>query len=426
MIKEIKNELLGEKYYSINHSSGLKIFIMPKERYSSSYAVFGTKFGSVNNAFTIGGKEIIRVPDGTAHFLEHKLFESEEKDAFEQFAATGANANAFTSFDRTCYLFSCSENFYKNLETLLDFVQAPYFTEKTVEKEQGIIGQEIEMYADSPEWQATMNLLAAMYKNNPVNTDIAGSEKSIAAITPDVLYAAYNAYYNLNNMALSIAGNVDVEKILKICDERLKPASEFKTVSVVPEEPDGVVKKKITKKMDVSLPIFAFGYKEKSCGAKGLKERFETVILNEILIGGMSPLYQKLVKDGIVNESFSSEYFNSDTFSAILFTGESTQPEKVKSELEKEIERLRKDGIDGEIFDCVVKELYGEAVMSYNLIDNIAQGMFDAHLSGSEIFAEMEFYKNVKVEDAERRLKEKYNIDNSAISLILPTEVKNG
>ena len=187
-IKEIKNEQLGEMYYDISHPSGLKILVMPKSGYSGAYAIFATKYGSIDNMLPQPDGSYKKIPEGTAHFLEHKLFESEDLDAFERFAKTGASANAYTSFDRTGYLFSCTGNFKKNLEILLDFVQHPYFTQQTVQKEQGIIGQEIMMYKDVPDWEATFNLMRALYHVHPVRVDIAGSCESIAEITADLLY----------------------------------------------------------------------------------------------------------------------------------------------------------------------------------------------------------------------------------------------
>ncbi len=201
-VQEIKSQLTGDKYYKVKHKSGLNIYVYEKEGYNSTYAVFGTRYGSINTTFSSNGGEKMTVPDGIAHYLEHKLFECEDGDAFAKYAKTGANANAFTSFDKTCYLFSTTDNFKESLEILLDFVQRPYFTEETVAKEQGIIGQEIKMYDDSPEWRVMFNLLEIMYHNHPVKIDIAGTVESIAKITPELLYKCYNTFYNLTNMAL--------------------------------------------------------------------------------------------------------------------------------------------------------------------------------------------------------------------------------
>ena len=182
---QIQSKTLQDSYYKLQHKTGLTIYVYPKEGYSSTYAIFGTKYGSVNRIFSVDHQEKITVPDGIAHYLEHKLFESEDGDAFSRYAKTGASANAYTSFDKTCYLFSCTQNFEQSLEILLDFVQTPYFTPQTVQKEQGIIGQEIKMYDDSPDWRVMFNLLEAMYHNHPVKIDIAGTVASIANITAD-------------------------------------------------------------------------------------------------------------------------------------------------------------------------------------------------------------------------------------------------
>ena len=214
-IKEIKSELLCEKYYKVKHSSGLSIYVYPMEGYSSTYAIFGTKYGSINNAFKVDGGEVLKVPDGIAHYLEHKLFEGEDGDAFSKYAKTGASANAFTSFDRTCYLFSCSDNFYENLDILLKFVQAPYFTPENVEKEQGITGQEIRMYDDNPGWRVMFNLLKGMYHNHPVRIDIAGTVESIAQIDDTLLYECYNTFYHPSNTVMVIVGDFEPEKVIK-------------------------------------------------------------------------------------------------------------------------------------------------------------------------------------------------------------------
>ena len=192
VIKEIKSDRIGDRYYEVDHPSGLKIFVYPKENNNSTYAVFGTRYGSIDTCFqSTEDREPNKVPAGIAHYLEHKLFESEDGDAFARYAKTGASANAYTSFDKTCYLFSCTENVYESLEILLDFVQSPYFTEQTVKKEQGIIGQEIRMYDDDPQWRVMFNLLRAMYHTHPVKIDIAGTVESIAEITPELLYKSY-------------------------------------------------------------------------------------------------------------------------------------------------------------------------------------------------------------------------------------------
>ena len=217
----IKSSLLNKKFSLIKHSSGLNIFLYPMPGFSSNYAIFGTKYGSVDNAYLDDNGQKVDLPEGIAHFLEHKLFESEDGDAFSKYAKTGAYSNAYTSFDRTCYLFSCSNRFYDNLKILLDFVRSPYFTEATVNKEQGIIGQEIKMYDDMPNWRVMFNMLEGMFYTHPVRIDIAGTVQSIAKITDKTLYDCYNRFYNLSNMFLVLAGDFDEGQVLDFINKNL-------------------------------------------------------------------------------------------------------------------------------------------------------------------------------------------------------------
>ena len=234
----IRSELLGEQYTLVHHDSGLDILMWKKEGFSTVEALFGTKYGSINNCFKTDDTDgFIQVPDGIAHYLEHKLFESDDNsNVFELYARTGAAANAFTANDITAYQFSCTDNYEQSLEILLDFVQSPYFTKENVEKEQGIIAQEIKMGDDSPTRKCFKNLLKALYVNNPVRIDVAGTVESIAKITPELLYTCYNAFYNLHNMTLSIAGNIDEQTVLDICDKKLKPSRDIHLETRFPDE----------------------------------------------------------------------------------------------------------------------------------------------------------------------------------------------
>ncbi len=262
-IRKVESALLREFYYEIDHPSGLKILVYPKEKYTSTYAMFGTHYGSIDTDFRLSGEtEFTSVPEGIAHFLEHKLFESEDLDAFERYAKTGASANAYTSFDKTCYLFSCTDNFTDSLEILLDFVTHPYFTEATVQKEQGIIGQEIQMCRDEAGWESLFLLLRAMYRNCPVRIDIAGTVESISHITADLLYKCYNTFYNLSNMVLCVAGNVTPEAVLEVADRILKPATPVNIERKFHEEPRAVKEEYAEETLAVASPIFSLGFKE--------------------------------------------------------------------------------------------------------------------------------------------------------------------
>ncbi|MBQ5823937.1 MAG: insulinase family protein [Clostridia bacterium] len=422
-INEIKNELLDEKCYHIVHPTGLNIYVMPKPGYSGTYAVFGTNYGSIDTKILNKDGEIVDIPEGTAHFLEHKLFESEDLDAFARYAKTGANANAYTSFDTTCYLFSCTGDFAASLKILLDFVQSPYFTEQTVAKEQGIIGQEITMYKDVADWEVLFNLLRALYHSHPVRIDIAGTVESIAKITAQTLYDCYNNFYNLNNMVLAIAGNVDVDEIVSICDEMLKPCDEYKFVRKPHDEPETIVQNYIEEKLSVAAPIFSFGYKEiYGLPKRTLKQRIATSILLEMLAGNTSELYNSLLEQELINTSFGFEQFTGFGYAATIFSGESKNPEEVARQINAYISDIREKGIDKEAFERTRRKLYGRAVMSFNDIDDVANDLVGAHFDGTGVFDDIEIYRTITVDDVKEVLDNTMREEYAALSVIKPIE----
>lgn len=418
-IREIKNELLNDSYFEIDHKSGFKIFVYPKENYSSAYAVFGTKYGSIDTCFRVdGNEEFTTVPEGIAHFLEHKLFESEELDAFARYAKTGAGANAYTSFDKTCYLFQCSGNFEASLEILLDFVSNPYFTEQTVQKEQGIIGQEIKMYQDEPGWESLFALLRAMYHNHPVKIDIAGTVESISHITADLLYECYDTFYNPANMALAVAGNVTVEQVLKIADKMLKPKKSKKVERKFQIEPESVVEDTIVCNLSVSMPIFAIGFKEKiETPCRSLKETLESNILLDIIGGKTSALYEEMLTDGLINTTFDTEYFEGFGYSAHIFSGESTEPQRVRERINKEIEKMKNQGVEKEIFERIKKKHYGGFIMNFNDIDSLSNSLIGSYFNGDGLFDQLNVLESITLEDINNRLNA-FNIENSSMSII--------
>ena len=427
-IKEIKNELLNDSYFEIEHSSGLKIFVYPKENYAQSYAVFGTKYGSTDTCFkTEGESEFTSVPEGIAHFLEHKLFESEELDAFARYAQTGASANAYTSFDKTCYLFSCTGNFEKSLEILLDFVSSPYFTEETVKKEQGIIGQEIKMCRDDPNWESLFALLRAMYHNHPVKIDIAGTVQSISEITPELLYNCYNTFYNPLNMALAVAGNVSVQQVLEVADRVLKPKKAEKIIRKTENEPASVVKSVEFSYLPVAMPIFAIGFKENiKAPERTLKEVLESSLLLDIVAGKTSPLYEGMLDEGLINTSFDTEYFEGFGYSAHIFTGESENYNAVRERINGELERLISNGVDPEDFERIRKKHYGSFIMDFNDVDSIANSLVADYFSGDGLFDRLKTLEEITVEDINRRLREAISIENSSMSVILSAPSADG
>lgn len=420
-IKEVRNELLNEKYYDIDHPSGLKILVMPKENYSSTYAIFATKYGSIDTMIQMSDGSFKEIPEGTAHFLEHKLFESEDLDAFERFAKTGASANAYTSFERTGYLFSCSANFKKNLEILLDFVQNPYFTQATVEKEQGIIGQEIDMYKDAPDWEVMFNCLRTMYHNLPVRIDIAGTQESIAQITAKTLYGCYDNFYNLHNMVLAVAGNADVDEIVEVADKVLKPVEGKMAQRKVIDEPEEVIDSYIEEKLSVATPQFMFGFKESwDTPERTTKEEISMEILLDMISGQSSELYKRLFDGKLINNSFGFEYFTGFGYSCVLFAGESNDPKKVAEEIVGEIGRFRKTGFDETAFERTKKKLYGRMIMGMNDIEGLANNMAVSYFAGEDVFTDFEIFKTVTLDDVNDIFKKTLDENRSVLSVINP------
>lgn len=411
---------IGENYTKAVLESGLTVYIMEKPRYSSSYAIFGTKYGSIDTSFSKDGGEIISVPEGIAHFLEHKLFESEKGDAFTRYAETGAYANAFTSFDRTCYLFSCAERFYENLDILLDFVQHPYFTEETVAKEQGIIGQEIRMYDDSPGWRVMFNMLGKMYHNHPVKIDIAGTVESISKIDAKLLYDCYETFYNPSNMFICVVGNIDTEKVLKQIENAVPTKSPVSIERGEYSEPQNVVSNYVEQSLEVAIPIFCYGYKQKIASPhRRLKSKVCAALLLELICGDASPLYARLIREGLINDEFSTEYFTGHGYAAVVFEGESSDPKRVAEEISKEIERIKIDGIDKKLLSAVRSGMYGDAIRRFNSVEGVAMQFVECAMTNSDLFEELKLLKTVTAEDVYKRL-DLFDSENSVLSVINP------
>lgn len=413
---------LGESYQKIKHSSGLTILLCPTPQFSSAYAIFGAQVGSIDVTFkTEQEDDFVTLPAGVAHFLEHKLFESEEGDAFLRFAKTGASANAYTSFDKTCYLFSCTDQFKESIEILLDFVTHPYFTEETVKKEQGIIGQEIRMYDDNPDWRVLFNLLGMLYQNNPVRVDIAGTVESIAKIDAKLLYRCYNTFYNLENMVLAVAGNFNEADVLDAADRILKPAEHIGLETRVPQEPRGVLAHRCEMKLPVSVPIFNVGFKELA-GEKAENARNQVLdeILVEIIAGDASPLYRRLYDTGLINCTFGTEVFGGRDYLSTLFSGESRDPDKVYKEICTEIERLQREGIPADAFERCRKATYGRYLRMLNRVDDIANALAQSHFCDFTIYELIDLIADCTVSTMDTRLRENFAREHSAISVIRP------
>ena len=422
MKKQIFEGFGDESYVKVDMPNGLEVYIMEKPQYSSSYAIYGTRYGSIDTKFAKNDEEMITVPEGIAHYLEHKLFEGEDGDAFSKYAKTGASANAFTSFDRTCYLFSCGDNFYENLDILLKFVQAPYFTPENVEKEQGIIGQEIRMYDDNPGWRVMFNLLKGLYHNHPVRIDIAGTVESIAQIDADLLYKCYETFYNPANMFICLVGNIDTDKTLKQIEESIIDRAPVEITRGEFHEPSTVVKPYVEQRLAVNTPMFCLGFKQNiSSPYRRLKSKVCVDLLLQLICGDASPLYARLMNEGLINDDFGSEYFNGNGYAAVIFEGESCDPERVAAEIKAEINRLREDGVSKKLFSAAKCAMYGDLVRRFNSVENLAMSLTECAMCGYSLFDEIKMVKSVSYDDVMKRF-DVFNDENSTLSVIKPLE----
>lgn len=409
----------------IKHKSGCTICLYPMPEFSTAYAIFGTKYGSVDTTFkTKNDSSYITVPEGIAHYLEHKLFESEECDTFELFAKTGASANAFTSFDCTAYLFSCTQAFSENLKILLNFVQQPYFTDENVEKEREIITQEIKMYLDNPGTRVFYNCLEAIYHNNPVRIDIAGTVDSIQKIDKDLLYSCYNTFYNLNNMVLSIAGNFNPEEALVICDELLKPSENYELDVLVPDEPYEVKEKKVVSKMPCAMPMFELGFKI-PCPKEQTKEYLIYSVLLETAFGRTSDFYNRLYDEGVINDYFGVDVFKGRGFFLPLISGVCREPEKVTNEVIHELKRLKNEGLSKEDVGIIIKMAYGQLFSIYSNVESVAKIAMREAFYGNDIFTNIELASKITYDDVKNAL-DKLDLDNYSLSIIEPNQDTEG
>lgn len=417
--KYFKHSLLGE--YSVTVlENGLSVYIMEKPGFDSCFALYGTKYGSINTKFSRNGGPEIEVPAGIAHFLEHKLFESEQGDTFQRFAKTGAYCNAYTSFDKTCYIFSCTKGFSENLDILLDFVQSPYFTAETVAKEQGIIAQEIKMYEDNPGWRVLFNLLRAMYKNHPVKIDIAGTVDSIAQIDDKLLYECYNTFYNPANMFVCVAGNVKTDEVLAQVQKGMKQVERVTVKSADFAETKEVETHFVEQSLEVSKPLFCFGFKDIPDSSRAsIKDRTVAGITLDLLCGECSALYKKLQGMGLIDNELSAEHFQGEGYSAFMIEGESEDPAAVAEEIQKEIRRLIENGIDKRLFRAIKKAAYGDAVKRFDSTDSIVTDLADCAVSGGGLFDSADVLKDITEQDVIDCLKKLTN-EASVLSVINP------
>ncbi len=421
---EIRNNILNEKYQLIKTDCGLQVAVYPMPGYNATHAVFATNFGSVDRSFVMNG-ERYDIPAGVAHFLEHKMFENEDGDAFEKYAKTGANANAFTSFDKTCYIFTATDNVDEALDILLNFVTTPYFTQQTVEKEQGIIGQEIKMYDDSANWRLLFGVLEGLFINHTVRDDIAGTVESISHITDKMLYDCAKAFYSPSQMLLTVAGNITADRVLAACDRAGFKYEKLEVERLKTEEPDEINYSSKSINMPVSVPMIAVGFKEKMSCPVTLKEEIAGEIIMDILSGATSKLFNKLYDLNIVNGTFEGEIFSGDDYYATIISGETNQPDILLAEIENAISELKTTGITEDDFKTSKNSMYGSMVVDFESVEEVATNMATAHFKGRTAYTALEELSALTLEDVNNQLKNMFRSDKRTVFTVLPMEGEN-
>ena len=373
----IENLKVQEKVYVEKLENGLTVMIIPKKGVQKKYAIIGTNYGSNDSKFIVPGEDKeTEVPKGVAHFLEHKMFEQESGlNSLDTLTALGVEANAYTTNDHTAYLFECTENFYPALDELMDYIQHPYFTDENVEKEKGIIGQEIMMYDDYPEWKVYLNALEAMYYEHPIKLDITGTIETISHINKEILYKCYNTFYNPSNMVMVVCGDFEPEKLIEEIKKRLiNKEANGEIKRIYPKEKEDIVKNKVEENMDVSQPLFVIGIKDKIADTKErVRKHIAVEILLNMIVGKSSKLYKELYEDGLLFGTPSLDYEFSKDYAHILITGQSPNPEKVYEKFRQRVDSMKNNTIDSQEFNRIKKRIYGEYIKEYNDVSNIAR-----------------------------------------------------
>ena len=421
----IENLKVKEKIYKEKLENGLVVMVVPKKNVTKKYIIWGTNYGSNDSQFIVPGEnEITTVPNGVAHFLEHKLFEQENgTNSLDVLTALGVDANAYTTNDHTAYLFGGTDNFYEALDEFMDYVQHPYFTDENVEKEKGIIGQEIMMYDDYPEWRVYINVLNAMYHENPIKIDITGTIETVNKIDKEILYKCYNTFYNPSNMLLVICGDFKPEEIIEEVKNRLVDKKQIGEIKrIYPDEPETIVKEKIEQKLEVSEPLYMIGIKDKPNNAKTSEEKVKKHIaiqaLLNLIFGRSSKLYQRLYNEGSIYGLPSLDYEFGNTYSHILITGQSSNPEKVFQEFKNEVAKFKKDGINKEDLERIKKMMYGDYVREYDDVADISRNILSDYFKGINSFDYLEEIQGINEDILMQVLNEIFKEDKMVISIV--------
>lgn len=415
----IENLKVKEKAYIEKLENGLTVIIIPKKDVQKKYMIWGTHYGSNESSFIVPGEEeVTTVPNGVAHFLEHKMFEQENgKNSLDVLTALGVDANAYTTNDHTAYLFEATDNFYEAMDELMDYVQHPYFTDENVEKEKGIIGQEIMMYDDYPEWKVYLNAMQAMYHNNPVKIDIVGTIETISKIDKEILYKCYHTFYNPSNMTMVLCGDFNPQDMIEEVKKRLidtKPSGEIKRI--YPEEPEEIVQERIEQKLEVSQPLYTIGIKDS--GKCDVKKHIAMEILLNLLMGRSSNLYKELYNEGIIYAQPSLDYEFTNIYAHALISGQSNEPEKVYQKFKEAVQKLKTEGIQEADFNRMKKMIYGGYVKEFNDVTDIARMFLADSFNHINSFDYLEEIEGITVEYLEQILKDVLKEEKMVLSIV--------
>ena len=424
----IENKTLQETVYRRVHDSGLPVYFSAKPGFQKRYACFATNFGSIDSKFARGGGSPVEVPDGVAHFLEHKLFEGKDGNAMEEFSVRGAASNAYTSFNTTNYLFSCADNFYDHLDRLIRFVQEPYFTEENVEKEKGIIGQEIKMYEDSAGWRAYFNLLESLYQSHPVRKDIAGTVETISGITPELLMTCYETFYHPENMILFAIGDEDRDTYFSAVDKTLSERTWSPLGSLerfFPEEPTAVNERKHVEKMVVSMPRILVGFKDLHYGIPGpelLTRELAADILLELVFGQATDFYRRLYEAQLIDDGFSGSHSAMRDIGHSLIGGETPDPDRLEAEILGEIDRVRREGVSADGFERQKRSVMGSFLRYFNSLEFTANHYCGYQFLGIDLLDIIDRLHALELSDLEKLCAEHLDPERVATSVIVPKE----
>ena len=408
---------IGEEVIWVTLDNGLPVCIVPKEGFSRKYALFATRYGGMDMRFRLNG-QWLDTPAGIAHYLEHKMFDTEDGNALQELAMNGAEPNAFTSNAITCYYFDSTEKFYENLEILLSFVSVPYFTDESVEKEQGIIGQEIGMIEDNPEWQVYKQLMQSLYHTSPARTPVAGSVESIREITAQTLYDCHRAFYTPANMCLVVVGDVEPQQVLDIARRVLpKDSGELIERDYGAEEPTEAAQAYAEERMEVSMPSFLVGFKCPPQHGGEEQHRFAAIgeLACDVLMGESSPLYARLYSQGLINGSFGAAFDILPGAAYAYAGGDSKDPRA-------EAQRLVREGVDEDYYKRIVNANFGAALRELNSFESIAVSMAEGRFQGYDPYRFPEIYDSITAADVLAFLRENVTRSHMALSVIAPKE----